>query len=144
MEEVIIKKSPFIPLFQRGRQQLTHTLTRRPYLLGLLNSSLMFFLFRSLLPKLRGDFYEPSYVFFKNFPIRTINFNNPTEKATHDKLVSLVDLMLELHKKQNSIPPSAEREKVEREIAVTDEKIDEIVYGLYGVTEGERKIIEEK
>ncbi len=31
---------------------------------------------------------------------------------------------------------------MEREIAVTDEKIDEIVYGLYEVTEEERKIIE--
>jgi hypothetical protein len=28
-----------------------------------------------------------------------------------------------------------------REIAVTDEKIDDIVYGLYGITEGEMKII---
>jgi hypothetical protein len=50
--------------------------------------------------------------------------------------------MLDLHKKKNSLPPSAEREKVEREIAVTDEKIDDIVYGLYGVTEEEREIIE--
>lgn len=61
---------------------------------------------------------------------------------TINKLVSLVDRMLELHKKKNSMPPSAEREKIEREIAVTDEKIDEIVYGLYGITEEERKIIE--
>ena len=73
--------------------------------------------------------------------IRTIDFNNPAEKAIHDKLVSLVDRMLELYKKKNSFPPSAEREKIEREIAVTDEKIDEIVYGLYGVTEEERKIV---
>jgi hypothetical protein len=51
--------------------------------------------------------------------------------------------MLKLHKKKNSPPPSAEREKIEREILVTDEKIDEIVYGLYGITEEERKIIEE-
>ena len=77
-------------------------------------------------------------------PIRTIDFNNPAEKATHDKLVSLVDRMLELHKKKNSMPPSAEREKIEREIAVTDEKIDDIVYGLYGITEEERKVIEGK
>jgi len=34
-----------------------------------------------------------------------------------------------------------EIEKIEREIAVTDEKIEEIVYGLYGITEEERKII---
>lgn len=70
-----------------------------------------------------------------------IGFKIP-QKAVYDKLVSLVDRMLELHKKKNSLPPSAEREKIEREIAVTDEKIDEIVYGLYGVTEGERKIVE--
>jgi hypothetical protein len=38
---------------------------------------------------------------------------------------------------KNSLPPSAERE-----IAVTDEKIDEIVYGLYGINEEERRIIE--
>jgi hypothetical protein len=114
------------------------------YLLGILNSSVTFYLFRSILPKLRGGFYEPSFVYFKDFPIRTIDFNNPSEKAIHDKLVSLVDQMLELHKKKNSLPPSAEREKIEREITITDEKIDEIVYGLYGITEEERKIIEGK
>lgn len=59
-----------------------------------------------------------------------------------NKVVTLVDRMLELHKKKNALPPSAEREKIEREITITDEKIDEIVYELYGVTEAERKIIE--
>ena len=50
--------------------------------------------------------------------------------------------MLELHKRKNALPPSSEREKIEREITVTDEKIDEIVYELYGITDEERKIIE--
>lgn len=50
--------------------------------------------------------------------------------------------MLELNKKRASIPPSAEREKIEREIAITDEKIDDIVYGLYGITDKEKGIIE--
>ena len=40
------------------------------------------------------------------------------------------------------MPPSAEREKVEREIAATDERIDEVVYGLYGVTDEEIAIVE--
>ena len=80
--------------------------------------------------------------YLEKLPIRTIDFNNPSEKAIHDKLVSLVDRMLELHKKKNYLPPSAEREKIEREIIITDEKIDEIVYGLYGVTGEEKKIIE--
>lgn len=30
--------------------------------------------------------------------------------------------MLELHKKKNSLPPSAEKEKIEREITVADEE----------------------
>jgi hypothetical protein len=51
--------------------------------------------------------------------------------------------MPEFCKKKNSLPPSSAREKIEREIAVTDEKIDKMVYGLYGVTEEERKIMEE-
>ncbi len=46
--------------------------------------------------------------------------------------------MLELHKKKNPMPPSTEREKIEREIAVTDEKIDDIVYGLYGITDEDK------
>jgi hypothetical protein len=33
-------------------------------------------------------------------------------------------------------------EKIEREIVVTDEKIDEFVYGLYGIIDDKRKIIE--
>jgi len=36
---------------------------------------------------------------------------------------------------------SAEREKIEREIVVTDEKIDEIVYDLYGMTAEEKEIV---
>jgi hypothetical protein len=35
-----------------------------------------------------------------------------------------------------------ERDKIEREIDVTDEKIDDMVYGLYGVTEEEKGIVE--
>lgn len=50
--------------------------------------------------------------------------------------------VLDLHKKKNSIPSSSEREKIEREIAVTDEKIDDVVYGLYGITEDEIRLIE--
>jgi hypothetical protein len=112
------------------------------YLLGLLNSRLMHFVLTNTCDKVQGGFYRLKIVYIAQLPIRTIDFNNPSEETIHDKLVSLVDRMLDLHKKKASLPPSAEREKIEREIAVTDEKIDEIVYGLYGVTEEERGIIE--
>jgi type I restriction-modification system DNA methylase subunit len=112
------------------------------YLLGILNSSLMTFIFSKMSSEIRGGFYRWKRQYIETLPIRTIDFNNPSEKAIHDKLVSLVDRMLVLNKKKNSLPPSAEREKIEREITITDEKIDEIVYGLYGVTDEERTVVE--
>jgi len=112
------------------------------YLLGILNSRLMRFILQHVCDKVQGGFYRLKIIYIEQLPIRTIDFNNPPEKTVHDKLVSLVDRMLDLHKKKAALPLSAEREKIEREIAVTDEKIDEIVFGLYGITDEERKIIE--
>jgi len=113
------------------------------FLLGILNSKLMNWYY-GFIGKPKGKSREYFNKPMSKIPICTIDFNNPSEKAIHDKLVSLVDRMLELHKKKSYLPPSAEREKIEREIAITDEKIDEIVHGLYGITEEERKIIEVK
>jgi type I restriction-modification system DNA methylase subunit len=116
------------------------------YLLALLNSRLLTFIYKMLFSGMHmgGGYLRFRTRFLNHLPIRTIDFNNPSEKAIHDKLVSLVDRMLELHKKKSLIPPSSERDKIEREIAVTDEKIDELVYGLYGVMEEERGIVEGK
>ena len=76
-------------------------------------------------------------------PICPINFSAPADKTCHDRLVALVDRMLELNKKKHSgklAPPEIER--IEREIADTDAEIDELVYELYGITAEERRIIE--
>ena len=66
------------------------------YLLGILNSKLNHFLFEKYLPKLRGGFFEPSYVFFKDFPIKQIDPTNKSEKSLHDEIVQLVTTMLQL------------------------------------------------
>ncbi len=59
-------------------------------------------------------------------------------------MVALVDRMLELNKKKHSGKvASSELERLEREIASTDQEIDELVYELYGIIPEERKIIEE-
>jgi hypothetical protein len=111
-------------------------------ILGLINSRLLNFYYLTYLKSTKKVFSEIQARQIEQLPIRTIDFNNSSEKAIHDKLVSFVNRMLELHQKKAALPPSAEREKIEREITITDEKIDEMVYGLYGVTEEERKIIE--
>jgi hypothetical protein len=112
------------------------------YLLGLLNSSVCFFLYRQLLPKLRGDFYEPSHVYFKDFPIRVIDFSNPADVKRHDRMVALVERMLELHKQLAAARFPQEKELLERQIQATDDQIDRLVYELYGLTEEEIRVVE--
>jgi hypothetical protein len=114
------------------------------YLLGCLNSRLLswYFLRRSNIAQ-RDDFPKIVLKETRNLPIRPINFANPADKARHDKMVELVDRMLELNKQKHSgkLAPS-QVERIDREIAATDTEIDNLVYGLYDITEEERKLIE--
>jgi hypothetical protein len=112
------------------------------YLLGILNSSVSFFLFRFILPKLRGNFYEPSYVYLKNFPIRLIDFNNPTDKSNHEKMVQLVEIMLTLNQKLALAHEQQMKNLLKRRIEATDKQIDQLVYQLYDLTADEISIVE--
>ena len=111
------------------------------YLLGILNSKVTFFLFKALLPKLRGDFYEPSYVYFKKFPIRPINFADPTDAARHARMVSLVQQMLTLQQQFATELLPQTKTMLKRQIGTVDRQIDALVYELYGLSEDELGII---
>ena len=116
--------------------------TTDKYLLGILNSSVMFFLFRQILPKLRGDFYEPSYVYFKTFPIRKIDFSNPTDRIKHDQIVELVNRMLISNQKLSTTRTPQEKNLLQRQIEMMERQINQLVYELYDLTAEEIKIIE--
>jgi len=104
------------------------------YILSVANSSLMNFYFRTNFID-----YNIKPYYLSQLPIK----RKKKTDTLYEKLIILVDRMLELNKKKHILPVSSQREAVEREIAVTDEKIDDLVYELYGLTKGERKIIEE-
>ena len=69
-------------------------------LLAILNSSVMTFLFDKLLPKLQGDFYEPSSIFMKDFPIPTAT------EAEQKAIETLVGYVLNLTAALKDIPSS--------------------------------------
>lgn len=96
-----------------------------------------------MLPKLRGGFYEPSYVYFKNFSIYKIDSSKSKENDIHLRIVNFVDSMLALHKQQSTAKSDADRELYQRQIDATDREIDQLVYELYGLTKDEIKIVEE-
>lgn len=107
------------------------------YILGLVNSTLA----NSYFSK-RFTTISLTAAFLGEIPIRTIDFSNPAEKAQHDKMVSLVEGMLALHKSLAAAHSPAEKERIERQIQVTDREIDALVYALYGLSAEEIKIVE--
>jgi hypothetical protein len=90
----------------------------------------------------RGGYFAANKQFIEQLPIRTIDFTNPDERAQHDKLVSLVDNMLELQKKSHEARMERDKEIYERQIKIVDVQIDGLVYDLYRLTEGEIRLVE--
>ncbi len=113
------------------------------FLLALINSRLMTFYHRNrFLDQSKRVFQKILIQDAKNFPIRAIDFSNPDEVAKHDKLVALVESMLELQKKYHDARMERDKELYERQIKIVDAQIDRLVYDLYGLSEGEIKVIE--
>jgi len=110
--------------------------------LGLLNSAVTAFLFSLNLPKLRGGFYEPSYIYLKSFPIKTINFAEPQEKAHHDQIVSLVEKLLELQQQLPVAKTAHQKTLLENQINAIDKAVDSLVYELYALTQAEIALVE--
>jgi hypothetical protein len=114
------------------------------YLLGLLNSALLRLFIHSVSTDLQGDSFNFSAVFVERTPIFTIDHSDPVDVARHDRMVSLVDRMLFLHKQLKEARTPHEQTGLQRQIEATDDQIDALVYELYGLTEEEIKIVEER
>ncbi|MBB6002134.1 Eco57I restriction-modification methylase domain-containing protein [Arcicella rosea] len=95
------------------------------YLLGVLNSNVIYFLFKKLLPELRGGFYEPNYAILKDFPIPK------PDAETASLIIEKVESIL-IQKRAN---PQADTSAIEAEI-------DDLVYKLYDLSEEEISIIQ--
>jgi hypothetical protein len=78
------------------------------------------------------------------FPIPALDLSNKTDKAQHDRLVTLVDQMLDLKKKEHAETVPQTKTILGRQIQAVDKQIDTLVYELYGLTEDEIKVVEGK
>ena len=112
------------------------------YLLGILNSRLIHFIIKWIIPELQGGFYTLGRIYIETFPIRTIDPTDPADVVCHDHMVSLVEQMLSLHKQLPKARTPHEQTALQRQIEAIDHQIDAQVYELYGLTEEEIKIVE--
>jgi len=107
------------------------------YLLGILNSQLIGWYFRKKFQVSDSDTFPQIMIRdIQQFPIPLPDAKNS------DRMVSLVETMLSLHKRLPEVSTPQERDVIQRQIAATDAQIDKLVYELYGLTEEEIKVVE--
>ena len=115
------------------------------YILGILNSKLMTFYHRKrFLDEFKMRFQKILIKDCKRFPIHVIEFANLQDKAKHNQLTELVELMLKVQAQMNKSKTPNEKSILKRKVESLDEQIDKLVYDLYSLSEGEIRTIEDE
>ncbi|MFI5381706.1 MAG: restriction endonuclease subunit M, partial [Tepidisphaerales bacterium] len=91
----------------------------------------------------RDDFPKIIIQQTRELPLHSVNLSKKADKSSHDRLVSLVEQMLSLHKSLAAAQSPHDKEPLQRQIDATDRQIDRLVYDLYGLTEKEIQVVEE-
>lgn len=108
------------------------------YILGLLNSKLLTFRYKTIGKQTGGGIYE----YFPNGVSKL-----PIPEITRDEqepFVNLVNEMIELNKQYSNTKTPYEKKLLKIQIEATDLKINELVYNLYNLTEKEINLIEKR
>jgi len=110
------------------------------YLLGLLNSNLMHFIYSCMFAGLRmsGGYFQFQAPQLRLVPV--VDSNNDKKS----KLIEQVNEIIDLNEKSLLSQIPQEKETLNRQIKVTYTKINQLVYQLYSLTEDEIKIVEEE
>jgi hypothetical protein len=108
------------------------------FILGLLNSRLIAWYFKKKFQINPEDTFPQIMIRdIVQFPVP-----DAADVARHDKMVALVEEMLSLHKRLAAAKSDADKQRLQRAVAATDRKIDNLVYELYGLTDEEIEIVE--
>ena len=98
------------------------------YLTGLLNSNLIFFWLK-FKGKKQGEQLQ-----IDKAPLLDIPIYKPEENSKEQQeVIKLVDTIRELTKKLRDVKLDSEKALIERQIKAYEEKIDELIYQLYGL-----------
>jgi len=114
----------------------------REYILGLLNSKVLEWIIKQSATQMRGGYYSFESRFIRTLPIHQANLADPADKARHDRMVKLVEQMLDLHQRLAAAPDDGAKQRLQRVVEATDAQIDALVYELYGLTPEEIALVE--
>jgi hypothetical protein len=113
-----------------------------PYLTGILNSRLAAFMLRSLAEEAGAPGDRRPGKILGRFPVPTPDFDDPDDAARHARMVALVKEMLDLHRHLGLAASEQEKRIIAQEIDSTENQIDSLVYGIYGLSVDEITVVE--
>jgi len=112
------------------------------FLTGLLNSKLLhFWLYHK--GKRQGEQLQVDKAPLLELPIYKLEDSNKQEKKIKDEIIKSVEAITEIKKKLETVNLNSEKLLLEKQINALEEKIDDMIYKLYDVSDDEKKIIEE-
>lgn len=106
------------------------------YLLGIINSKLLSWWYGRTFTSPTNYIRE-----FESLPIFKIDFSVSNDKVQHDKMITLVNQILELNKKLKVVKSPNENQSIQRQIDAIDHQINFLVYELYDLTPEEIEIV---
>ena len=112
------------------------------YITGLLNSKLLDFYLKKISTPFRGGFFSYAKRFIEQLPIHLPKMDNASDKESYEKICSYVQIVLIATERSQNANNDSAKQVAEREAKVFQEKIDQIVYDLYGLNESERNLVE--
>ncbi|MEZ5195135.1 MAG: N-6 DNA methylase [Bacteroidales bacterium] len=112
------------------------------FLLGILNSEISNYYIRLVALNLtEGAFTKVRTNQLARLPI--VNLNVPKEESSKNEIIKLVDQLLTLNHEKSETKLPSKISQIESKIDYCENRINEIVYELYGLTEEEIKIVED-
>ncbi|TAD95707.1 MAG: methyltransferase [Bacteroidetes bacterium] len=122
--------------------RLSNTDLKAEFVLGILNSALFKFYFKTFISPQTNIFPKIRIAQLADIPIPVINFSEKTQKNLHDKIVTYVEKILDLKKEIQKAKIPTDKKHAENLAQYFLKLIDQEVYILYGLTPEEITLIE--
>lgn len=114
------------------------------YLLGLLNSKLLDWFLKKISTQMRGGWFSFESKYIKHLPIKVIDKNNNDFVKKSNEIERLVDELIQFNTEKLNLKLPTKIQQLDLRIDYCENKINQLIYQLYELTEEEIKIVEGK
>ena len=113
------------------------------FILGLINSKFLNWYYQNILNPEKGEaLAQVKRGHIAMLPIKVVSKQNKPEMKLHNGIINFVNQLLQLNKDLKATMLETKREQLKNKIDYCEDKINELVYQLYNITDEEIKIVE--